>query len=171
MQTLQELTELQPEIPEDAPILDRIKKVATAHLPKGWQDWKAVRFNGNELLSSELDPQILNKLRFALPTVGIARAFTPDATSLPERLYRDMKTKMLSWPFCVGLIIGPPVLAARVRGSAAQSEVVLEALSDMKPLLLSRKETSHQLASESSDACLHHLPVRLGPSGRVEWTD
>lgn len=119
--TLEELIGLQAETPEEEQILQRLKTLAAAHLPEGWKKWSAVQFSREELLGSELDPQILNKVRFALPTVGIARAFTPNATNLPERPYRDMKVKMLSWPFCVGLIIGPPALAARVRGSAVKS--------------------------------------------------
>lgn len=59
-----------------------------------------------------------------------------------------MKNKMLSWPFCTALIIGPASLAARVRGSAAQHELILAALSDMKPLLLSRSDASDELSKE-----------------------
>lgn len=71
-----------------------------------------------DLLGSEMDPQILNKIRFAIPTVVLA--FSPDCTSLPERVYRNNKLKLLEWPLCVGIIIHPMTLAARVRGLEAQ---------------------------------------------------
>lgn len=138
--------------PDDDIILERIKKVAVAHLPDGWKDWKVSRLGIADLLGPELDPQILNKLRFAIPTVGLAQAFNPGASCLSERTYRDIKVKLLNWPFCVGLIIGPPSLAARVRGLATHNEAILSSLSDLKPLLISRKKASQQLSVECSDS-------------------
>nr|CAI5839163.1 unnamed protein product [Callosobruchus analis] len=55
---------------------------------------------------------------------------------------------MLNWPFCVGLIMAPSSVASRIRGAAAQHELFLSAIADLKPLLVSRFE----LAADGSDA-------------------
>ncbi len=88
---------------------------------------------------------MLNKLRFALPTVGIARAFDVEAKFLSERPYRNYKVKMLNWELCRSLIIGPPAIANRVRGSAAAVELFIKAVSDIKHLMISRKEANKEL--------------------------
>nr|CAI5850810.1 unnamed protein product [Callosobruchus analis] len=76
-------------------------------------DWKDAHFSRKELLREELDPQVLNKLMYALPTVVLARAFDPQAVTLSEKRYREIRVKMLDWPFCVSLLVGPSSLASR----------------------------------------------------------
>lgn len=151
LSTLESLLEWVAEDDKDDAILARIKNLAKTHLPQGWLEWKVVVISKEDILGTDLDPQVLNKIRFALPTVGLARAFFPTCTSLPERVYRDMKLKMLEWPLCTGLIIGPPAVASRIRGTAVHNELVISALSELKPLLLARKEASHQIAQENED--------------------
>nr|CAH7735176.1 unnamed protein product [Callosobruchus chinensis] len=94
-------------------VLSRLKQLAQQWLPNGWRDWQVAQGAADE--QEQLDQQTLNKLRFGLPTIGIAKAFNPEARTLKEKPYRDMKTQMLQWGFCRGLIIGPPELAARIR--------------------------------------------------------
>nr|CAI5824391.1 unnamed protein product [Callosobruchus analis] len=62
-----------------------------------------------------------------------------------------MKLKILDWDFRVGLKIGPPSVASTIRGSAVQNELTNSFLDDLRPLLLSRKEASLQLAHDESD--------------------
>nr|CAI5842336.1 unnamed protein product [Callosobruchus analis] len=62
-----------------------------------------------------------------------------------------MKLKMLNWDFCVGLLIGPPSVTSKMRGSAVQNELINSSLDDLRPLLLSRKEASLQLAHDESE--------------------
>nr|CAI5844757.1 unnamed protein product [Callosobruchus analis] len=57
---------------------------------------------------------------------------------------------MLEWPFCIGLIIGPPSMANRIRSSAVKHDLIMAALEDIRPLLISRKEACRQLLGESS---------------------
>lgn len=149
--TLETLLEWETECAKDREILERIKKLAAIYLPDGWRQWKVVPLTKEELLGEDLDPQILNKIRFCLPTVELARAFCPNGTSLSEKQYKDMKIKMLGWPFCVGLIVGPPSVGARIRGSAVQNELIIASLADLKPLLLSRKDASKELAENEED--------------------
>ena len=62
-----------------------------------------------------------------------------------------MKINMLRWPFCLGLVIAPSSLAAKIRGSAAQNEIVLAAVENIRHLMLSRKEVSSILAAKLSE--------------------
>lgn len=104
--TLESLAEWEPDSAKDREILERIKKLAATYLPDGWQQWKMIPHTKEELLGNDLDPQILNKIRFCLPTVELARAFNPDCSGLSEKFYKEMKIRMLNWSFCIGLIIG-----------------------------------------------------------------
>ncbi|KAI5631182.1 hypothetical protein NE865_16107 [Phthorimaea operculella] len=133
--------------PSGDEVLARIKIAAASFLPDGWEDWKVC-----EGVPVEVEPCLLNKLRFCLPAVDIAKAFDPEATCLQERPYRDMKVKMLSWPFCRGLILGPPSLAMKIRGSALQSELVRQSAKSVCDKLQTRKEASKALGGQVSDS-------------------
>ncbi|CAG4990188.1 unnamed protein product [Colias eurytheme] len=123
-----------------------------------------------DLLGSHLDPLVLNKIRFALPTVELARAFCPECTSLSEKTYKEMKIRMLEWPFCVGLIIGPPSIGSRIRGSAVQNELIVASLAELKPLLLSRKEISRELADSEDidDSSTLRSSAKSGKLSRID---
>lgn len=75
---------------EDNQILSIIKRLANSHLPEGWHKCRIVATTKNDILGGDSGPLILDKIRFALPTAGLARAFSPECTSLPERVYRDI---------------------------------------------------------------------------------
>nr|CAI5846546.1 unnamed protein product [Callosobruchus analis] len=107
--------------------------------------------NKTSLFDDGIQPQVINKLRFALPTVGLEKAFNPEAKSLSEKTYREMKLRMLNWPFCIGLVIGPPALASKIRGAELKHELVMSSQESVKPLLVSRVEASRQLAEDTSD--------------------
>nr|CAI5867516.1 unnamed protein product [Callosobruchus analis] len=55
---------------EDDIILDRLKQLATEVLPEDWKMWRT-----GEIFGDAGDPQILHKIRFALPTFRMVRAF------------------------------------------------------------------------------------------------
>lgn len=76
--------------PSENEILARLKLAAANFLPEGWEEWRV-----RKEISVDLDAGLLNKLRFCLPAVAIAKAFDPEAKDLKERAYRDMKVKML----------------------------------------------------------------------------
>ncbi|CAG4981286.1 unnamed protein product [Parnassius apollo] len=153
MRTLESLLGWETNDPEDNIVLKRIIKLIDGHLPLGWKEWKIRVLDKGDLLGNEFDPQILNKVRFAIPTVGLARAFSPECTSLKEKTYRDnIKLKLLKWPLCVGLIIHLMSLAARVRGSAVRNELIIASISDMRPLLKSREEANRELAAQSEQS-------------------
>ncbi|CAH2010636.1 unnamed protein product [Acanthoscelides obtectus] len=97
--TLGQLADPSPEDHGDSRILNRIKLLASQHLPDGWKNWKVAITERTSLFEDPMDPELINKLRFALPTVGLAQAFIPDCKNLSEKTYREMKVRMLNWPF------------------------------------------------------------------------
>nr|CAH7735227.1 unnamed protein product [Callosobruchus chinensis]CAH7735228.1 unnamed protein product [Callosobruchus chinensis] len=139
-------------------VLSRLKQLAQQWLPNGWRDWQVAQGAADE--QEQLDQQTLNKLRFGLPTIGIAKAFNPEARTLKEKPYRDMKTQMLQWGFCRGLIIGPPELAARIRGSLLQHELVLQSIAPIRHLFISRKEACDILERENEEEVEHLVRKR-----------
>lgn len=152
LKTMLELSSIEADNLRDEAILTRIKNEVTKHLPKGWEEWKVCPFGKDEILGEDHDPQILNRIRFAIPTIGMALAFNPKSTYISEKSFKEMKLKMLDWPFCVGLIVGPSSVSNKIRGSAAQNELILAAIRDLKQLMLSRKEANKTLGNEVSES-------------------
>ncbi|KAJ2943381.1 hypothetical protein O0L34_g12191 [Tuta absoluta] len=143
---LGDLLNEQAQTEQDNEILDRLKLLAQENLPEGWQDWKVLRASKAEVVGGHVDPQLLNKLRFAFPTVELARAFDPETDRLSEKGFRQIKLKLLDWDFARALVMGPPALANRIRGSAAQTEIFNKAVGALKPLLVSRVEADRLLS-------------------------
>lgn len=137
--TLAELAEL--DVPGDRVVLDRLIEVVDQVYPVTWRDWKVVNYTKEDLFGSKIDPQILNKLRFAIPTVSIVKAFDPEATSVSEKKFKSYKLSLLDWPFCRALIMSPKSLASRIHGSAAKLEIFVAAIGDMGDTFISREET------------------------------
>ncbi|XP_044580459.1 uncharacterized protein LOC123267486 [Cotesia glomerata] len=146
--TMEELVEEAAVTEEQDKVLDRLKLAAEEWLPTGWRNWKVVNLSKEEIFGDELDPQVLNKLRFALPTVAIARAFNPSTQDLPEKQYRDFKVEMLNWAFCRALIMSPPAVVNKIKGSASQAEIFLHALKPLKDQFISRKQAADLLRPE-----------------------
>lgn len=94
----------------------------------------------DEVFENETDPQFLNKVRFALPTVEIVISFNPVIREVLEKLYRDFKVEMLNWAFCRASIMSPPAVVSKIKGSAAQAELFLHALKPLKERFISRKQ-------------------------------
>lgn len=147
--TLWELSKIAADAPEEQAILDLLVKLAEDSLPYGWSNWKISNYDLEDL--TNVSSSLLNKLRYGLPTLGIARAFNQNATSLPEKVFREYKVRMLKFPFCIGLIISPQSLSCRIRGSKIQHELVVAALESLKPLLVSRETAAFQLSQKDSD--------------------
>lgn len=151
--TMEELLEESAATEDQDKILDRLKLSAEEWLPEGWRSWKVVDLSKEEIFGQVVDPQVLNKLRFALPTVAIAKAFNPSIQDLPERQYRDFKVEMLNWGFCRALIMSPPAVVNKVKGSVSQAELFLHALKPLKEHFISRKQAADFLRpSEEEDS-------------------
>ncbi|VEN45418.1 unnamed protein product [Callosobruchus maculatus] len=166
LKNLSELVSLTADNPRDDVILKRIKDEAIKHLPDGWESWKVCPLSKEDILGEDPDHQVLNRIRFAIPTVGMAQAFHPTSTYISERSLKEMKLKMLDWAFCVGLIVGPSAIANRIRGSTSQNELILAAIRDLKPMMLSRKEANKILGTEVSESESNSTRSRKGSKAR-----
>ncbi|CAH2037500.1 unnamed protein product, partial [Iphiclides podalirius] len=100
-------------------LLERVKVLVQEHLPGGWTRWEVSTATREEVFGEKLEPNVLNKLIFALPTVGLVWAFIPEADHLTEKGYR-VQTE--------ALILGPAAVANRIRASAVRTELVKESV-------------------------------------------
>ena len=140
--TLGDLLDEHAETEEDDAILERVKVLAQEHLPDGWTHWEVTTATKEEVFGEKIDPNVLSKLVFALPTVGLARDFIPEADHLSEKRYREMRHKFLDWDFTRALII---------RASAARLKYVKQCVSVLQPLLHMRSETDKILSGRLSE--------------------
>lgn len=86
--------------------------------------WKVIDWSKEELFGSKIDHKILNKIRFAIPSVELAKAFYPEAKAIDEKVYKNMKLKLLDWAICRVLITNPNHVAAKLRGRNIQQDTV-----------------------------------------------
>lgn len=142
--SLGELLEETADTEEDAEVLERIKLVAQELMPPGWTSWRVTRLSKEDIFGDKIDPQVLNKLRFALPTDELARAFYPEASYLSEKSFRDIKVKLLDWAFSRAMITSPPSICNKIRGSAAATEIFNQAVAQGRPM--SRREAARALS-------------------------
>ncbi|CAH2016413.1 unnamed protein product [Acanthoscelides obtectus] len=127
---------------EDEAIFSRIKVLIENHLPDGWRDWKVIDWKKEDLFGKKIDHKVLNKIRFALPTLELVKAFYPEATSVGEKTYRNIKLRLLDWNLCRALIMSPRQVACQLRGSMAQAELFNKAVEPLKHTMRSRELTS-----------------------------
>lgn len=147
--TMSDLLEESAETEEDDVLLDKIKAIAQQSLPDGWTNWKTLNPSKEELFGEAMDPQILNKIRFALPTLEYVRTFYPDADYIAEKPFREIKVSMLRWSLCRALIISPPCIVNKIKGTAAQAEIFINAIQPMRHAILTRMDVCRQLGRES----------------------
>ncbi|KAL4720728.1 hypothetical protein ACJJTC_004445 [Scirpophaga incertulas] len=112
---LEELLEEAAATEEEDVILDKLKELARNSLPEGWRLWKTENPTKEGLFGESIDPQLLNKIRIALPTLGVVQAFYPDADYIAEKPFREMKASMLNWAFCRALIVSPTYLVSKIK--------------------------------------------------------
>nr|CAH7752193.1 unnamed protein product [Callosobruchus chinensis] len=83
-------------------------------------------------LQFRTERRVLNKIWFALPSLELVKAFTPEAKSVAEKSYKNMKLRLLDWDICRALIVSPIQVAAKLRGSSAQAELFNKAVEPIK---------------------------------------
>uniref|UniRef100_A0A8D8RJD3 Uncharacterized protein n=1 Tax=Cacopsylla melanoneura TaxID=428564 RepID=A0A8D8RJD3_9HEMI len=92
------------------------------------------------------------KLRFALPSLEVVRAFT-NADHISERSYKKMLSSLLEWPVGQALVLAPADFSSAYRPSKAAYERFLADISGLKPLILSRKEINSALKMSPGQEC------------------
>lgn len=122
-------------------VLRQINEVVTPFMPEHWKSWEVQDFTPEQLLGDPPDPKIVNKLRFAVPTLALAQAF--GLSDLSEKTYKRLKLKLMCWPFSRALIYAPHSLAVQIHGDNVDQ--FLEAAKRMKLKLWSRQEADNHL--------------------------
>ncbi|CAH1967945.1 unnamed protein product [Acanthoscelides obtectus] len=74
--------------------------------------------------------------------------FYPEATSVGEKTYRNIKLRLLDWNLCRALIMSPRQVACQLRGSMAQAELFNKAVEPLKHTRRSRELTSGALSTD-----------------------
>lgn len=133
---------------EEEELLTKVKSIIEESLPTGWRDWKVIDWSKEELLGRKMDHKILNKIRFAIPSVELVKAFYPEAKAIGEKAYKNMKLKLLDWDICRALITNPNQVAAKLRGSAAQAEIFKRAVESIRASVYSREQISDALTTD-----------------------
>lgn len=143
---------------EDEELSSKVKTIIENSLPTGWRDWKVIDWTKEELFGRKIDHKVLNKIRFAIPSVELAQAFFPEAKSIGEKSYKNMKLKLLDWDITRALITNPNHIAAKLRGSSAQAELFRRAVETIRASVCSREQISDAL---TTDVDSHQNRVRI----------
>nr|CAH7721077.1 unnamed protein product [Callosobruchus chinensis] len=111
--TIGELWSRGCDLEEDAAVFSRVKALIEDTLPEGWREWTVIDWTRDDLFGKRMDHKVLNKIRFALPSLELVKAFTPEAKSVGEKSYKNMKLRLLDWDICRALIVSPIQIAAK----------------------------------------------------------
>lgn len=130
---------------EDKSAKAAVIEVIDANFPKDWREWPVYKFTFEDLFGAEqISPAIESKIRFALPTVDLAKAFNPSASSLSERHYKIIRTTLLNWAIGRALLYAPHNLMEKIHAPAYH--IFMETVAKLKASFIKRREASHELA-------------------------
>lgn len=114
------------------------------NFPSNWRDWKVYNYTFEDLFgSSQIPSTIEAKLRFAIPTVDLARSFKPSSTSLSERSYRAIRATLIKWPLGRALLYSPHYIMEKIHSPSYDS--FMNVVRELKPKLAKRREASQEL--------------------------
>ncbi|KOB76150.1 Beta 1,3-galactosyltransferase [Operophtera brumata] len=147
--------------------------------PDDWREWKVYNYSFQELFGSNQIPSAVEvKLRFAIPTVEMARAFDPGTSSLSERGYKAIRSTMLRWPLGRALLYAPHNIMEKIHEPMYNSFV--DTVAALKSKLTKRSEASQELKDNlrgrkrsRSVETEFHQPKRFAPtpSSSIEHTE
>lgn len=154
---------------EDDGFFTRLIEVLDQNYPQGWRSWEVENYSYTDLFGKHITSAVEQKLRFAIPTAELARAYSPDNPTLSEKKYRSLKRKLLSWPLGRALIYAPHSLMEKVH--AKSYEFFMTTVKLLKPKLTSRKRslTPNSAISSGEKRTREHSPANRrelrSPSG------
>ncbi|XP_069360694.1 uncharacterized protein [Maniola hyperantus] len=133
---------------EDEELFARVKTIIEKSLPLGWRDWRVIDWSKEGLLGRKTDHKVLNKIRYAIPSVELVKAFYPKTKTIGEKSYKKMKLKLLDWDICRALMTNPNHVTAKLRGSSAQAEIFNRAVEPIRASVYSREQISEVLTTD-----------------------
>lgn len=115
--------------------------------PDNWRDWVVNTPTYTDLFGEAISSDLECRLRFAVPTVRLARAHSQE-NSLSERRYRKIKRILLSWPIGRALIHTPLSIMVKVHPIHPGNKFP-DAVNAIKGELIPRHEASKLLRGDS----------------------
>ncbi|KAJ8710599.1 hypothetical protein PYW08_009114 [Mythimna loreyi] len=106
--------------------------------PENWRDWVINITTYKDLFGESISSDTECRLRFAIPTVKLAKAYSPEHT-LSERRYKKIKRILLTWPLGRALIYAPLAIMAKIHPVQAYNKFS-ETINKIKVDLVSRQE-------------------------------
>lgn len=132
------------------------------NFPKDWREWPITNYSFEELFEGDtISPAIDAKIRFAIPTEDLAKAFSPESTSLSERRYRSIRSSILKWPLGRAILYAPHYLMQKIHSHPNAYVKFMDTVHAMKPRLTKRSETSKNL-----EGCVSHSPASSSKNRR-----
>lgn len=98
---------------EDEIFFKNIVMVLEEVYPHEWKEWVVNTPTYEDLFGAKITSELECRLRFAIPTVKLAKAHS-EAYSLSERRYKQIKRTLLRWPLGRALIYAPLHIMAKV---------------------------------------------------------
>ncbi|KAI5644769.1 hypothetical protein NE865_03115 [Phthorimaea operculella] len=138
--------------PEEANFYRNIVQLIDVVYPKDWREWVVNELEYEDLFGESISPDVECRLRFALPTVALARAYEDqnDNPPLSERRYKHIKRMLLSWPLGRALIYAPLSIMAKIHPVEAYNKFG-DTIAAIKNSLISRQEAVKVLKPDTSD--------------------
>lgn len=135
---------------EDENFYNNIVRTLDELYPDDWRQWVINTPTYEDLFGEKISSDQECRLRFAIPTVKLAKAYCGADSSLSERRYKRIKRILLKWPLGRALIYTPLNITAKIHPVQAFNKF-LEIIPTLKPYLISRHEASKLLRAEALD--------------------
>lgn len=166
--TLGMLTEWRPPAKEER-FFNNIVNLLDEVYPDQWRAWVVNTTTYKDLFGETISSDTECRLRFAIPTVRLAKAHSPENT-LSERRYKKIKRILLTWPLGRALIYTPLAIMAKIHPVQAYNQFP-EAINMIKAELLSRHEASEILKAEGNNTEIASTPSSSRASKRSHSPD
>lgn len=133
------------------PFCSGVKAVAHNFLPSGWREWRVS-------LPAQLDCKVdRGRVRFALPSIELAKIFNPGVISISESQFREMNNALLNIPLCLALVYNPSKLTRSLRTSDEDYNLFMEAIKPLQKFSLSLAELNRKIHSANKPSSLDQL--------------
>ncbi|KOB64681.1 Uncharacterized protein OBRU01_21716 [Operophtera brumata] len=149
---------------EDQEFYRRVTGILDDYYPEDWRSWEVEDLSYTDLFGTTISPKTEAKLRFAIPTVELAKAFTPGDPYLSEKKYRAIKRKLLEWPLGRAVLYAPHKVAERLHEKSYDQ--FMTTVRTLKPTL-----TSRDMASGSSHRKRRSTSQESTASAKTPRTD
>ena len=141
--TLGELASWEPP-PDEIDYYHRFINVIDEFYPDDWRSWEVNNISYEDLFGDRISSDEENRLRFAVPTLHLAYAFSEGPPSLSERRYKRIKRQLITWPLGRAIIYSPFATMKKIHPTDAGNRFS-ELLSELKGQLISRAEAAKVL--------------------------